>query len=48
MTLTKSLLSVTVVAVLLSGCEMNNTGKGAAIGAATKINVFLLVQLLVR
>jgi outer membrane protein OmpA-like peptidoglycan-associated protein len=32
--LTKSLLSVTVVAVLLSGCEMNNTGKGAAIGAA--------------
>ena len=34
MTLTKSLLSVTVVAVLLSGCEMNNTGKGAAIGAA--------------
>ena len=33
--LTKSLLSVTVVAVLLSGCEMNNTGKGAAIGAAT-------------
>jgi outer membrane protein OmpA-like peptidoglycan-associated protein len=34
MTLSKSLLSVTVVAVLLSGCEMNNTGKGAAIGAA--------------
>ncbi|MBB1387688.1 OmpA family protein [Pseudoalteromonas sp. SG45-5] len=34
MTLTKSLLSVTVVAVLLSGCEMNNAGKGAAIGAA--------------
>ena len=34
MMLTKSLLSVTVVAVLLSGCEMNNTGKGAAIGAA--------------
>lgn len=34
MTLTKSLLSVTVLAVLLSGCEMNNAGKGAAIGAA--------------
>lgn len=34
MTLSKSLLSVTVVAVLLSGCEMNNTDKGAAIGAA--------------
>jgi outer membrane protein OmpA-like peptidoglycan-associated protein len=34
MTLSKSLLSATVVAVLLSGCEMNNTGKGAAIGAA--------------
>ena len=34
MTLSKSLLSVTVVAVLLSGCEMNNSGKGAAIGAA--------------
>ncbi|MEM5479028.1 OmpA family protein [Pseudoalteromonas fuliginea] len=34
MTLTKSLLSATVLAVLLSGCEMNNAGKGAAIGAA--------------
>ncbi|MBG9996524.1 OmpA family protein [Pseudoalteromonas sp. NZS127_1] len=34
MTLIKSLLSVTVLAVLLSGCEMNNAGKGAAIGAA--------------
>ncbi|KDC48921.1 OmpA family protein [Pseudoalteromonas fuliginea] len=34
MTLTKSLLSVTVLAVLFSGCEMNNAGKGAAIGAA--------------
>ena len=34
MTLTKSIISVTVVAVLLSGCEMTNTGKGAAIGAA--------------
>ena len=34
MTLTKSLLSATVIAVLLSGCEMNNAGKGAAIGAA--------------
>ncbi|TMS60447.1 glycine zipper domain-containing protein, partial [Pseudoalteromonas sp. S1691] len=31
MTLTKSLISVTVVAVLLSACELNNSWKGAAI-----------------
>ena len=35
MTLTKSLLSATIIGVLLTGCETNNTGTGAAIGAAT-------------
>jgi outer membrane protein OmpA-like peptidoglycan-associated protein len=34
MALTKSLLSVTIIAALLTGCETTNTGKGAAIGAA--------------
>lgn len=34
MTLTKSLLGATIVAVLLTGCETTNTGAGAAIGAA--------------
>ena len=35
MTFTKSVLTVGVLAVLLTGCETTNTGKGAAIGAAT-------------
>ncbi len=35
MTFTKSVLTVGVFAVLLTGCETTNTGKGAAIGAAT-------------
>lgn len=35
MTFTKSILAVAVVAVTLTGCETTNTGKGAAIGAAT-------------
>jgi len=35
MTFSKSVLAVGVCAVLLTGCETTNTGKGAAIGAAT-------------
>ncbi|MGO2291421.1 MAG: OmpA family protein [Pseudoalteromonas sp.] len=35
MTLTKSILAASVVAVFLTGCQTNNTGMGAGIGAAT-------------
>lgn len=35
MSFSKSILTVGVLAVLLTGCETTNTGKGAAIGAAT-------------
>ncbi len=35
MTFSKSALTVGVLVVLLTGCETTNTGKGAAIGAAT-------------
>ena len=35
MTLTKPLLTATIVGLLLTGCETTNTGMGAGIGAAT-------------